>query len=380
MSATTVRVVVIGILVAAPTTGALVPPTTAIGMVETATAESTGEDADTGSGGVVDETTRLELEKLRQEIRQLELDNQRRDSWPGRLLDFLPLLTALTAVVGALLALWKHLVETSRQRDLDRQQREREQLRRFDELLASAIDKLGSDSEAQQASGAVLLRTFLKRRHAEFHELLYLTTVANLKVEHPRAVNRLLVATFEEALRLLLAARGSEVRHGQLDLVGARLARVDAAGLDLEGADVAFADLTGADLTGANLRRLKGHSVTLDGARLSKAVLGEARLQEASAQRALFHDTDLVAADLQKAVLRGAKFFQARCQSAHMERADLRGAEFSGADVNDAYFTGARWDETALRSMATGAHNWRKAHFDSEVVSRLEALSAGEQA
>jgi uncharacterized protein YjbI with pentapeptide repeats len=277
--------------------------------------------------------------------------------------------TAATAAAGLLLTY-------SRQRRLDREQRQNEteqreldSRRHLDERFSAILSDLGDASEALQAAAAVSLLSFLRREHDAFHHQVRLVTLANLKVPHSDAVNKLLVRVLEAALRTCAPLDPIE-----RDLSRAKLARANLAGLDLTEGDVAFADLTGADLTKAILYRARGFGALLEKARLCDgADLREARFHEVRAAGANFCDSNLRAAHMKKADLTGAQFNRARLQSAHFEEAVLTGAEFEQADLNDAYFKAATLDDRSLKSIK-GALNWRKAHFSPEYEQRLEAV------
>jgi uncharacterized protein YjbI with pentapeptide repeats len=317
------------------------------------------------------QNTSLEQAKLRQEIRKLELENERTSSLLGGFLALAPFITALVAIVGISLTIWKQIGENAK----DREQREADSLRRFDESYTRAVENLCSDSPALQISAAASLPTFLKHRYKEFHTALFGLLVANLKIDRDRAVKSFLIQAFEQALRLQLEKTDPDVR-GELNLSRADLRGVDLEGLDLTrfGAiDLADADLSHANLTGAILRRTRGYKVTLVSTRLSRSDLEEARLNHARASDVRLHDVSLISATLKDADLRQGQFQRARLQSAHLERADLRGAHFEGANLNDTYFNGAALDRTALKSILV-ARNWRNAHFDDATRKLLDDL------
>lgn len=316
---------------------------------------------------------RLEDEKLREEIRNLQRERSLWAMFPS----YAGVLTGIAAIATLFLTARQHL----RQRSVELQRQEAEAVRRLDELFNNVVTNLGSDSPALQASAAVSLLSFLRDdppAYGAYHEQVFWLLVAQLKVDHGREVNQLLVRVFERAVRLYLAeseARGVEL--GDLDLSRALLKRVDLSGLEsLPPLDVAFARLDGANLRHTRLRQARGFNVCLEGALLSGADLSEARLKQAVAPRAVFHDAFMAGVKLQKAVLTKAQFQRARLQSAHLQGADLTGANFQQADVNDTFFQGATLDTAALRTLATGAHNGDKAHFDPATQARIDELQA----
>lgn len=331
---------------------------------------------------------RLQNEKLEQEIRKLRLENERSSSLFGAVLAVAPFVTVLVAVAGVALTLWKQLTDSThsrreamRQQQLDREQRERESLRRFDESYGKAVQNLAADSRALQVSAAVSLMSFLKSRYEEFHPDILALLIAHLKLDCEEATNKLLVQAFERAIRL---ESTRTVLGADLDLVGAKLPNVDLEGVALSvpgGActvDFAFADLRHARLVDVALWRARGYGANLDGARLSRANLQEARLNRVLARDARLHGTILVSATLKEADLQQSEFCQARMQSAHLEGANLTKARFEGANLNDAYFMGVKGLEPVVLKSITRAKNWRNAHFDNDTTELLNAI-AGNQ-
>jgi len=331
-------------------------------------------------------TQQLEQEKLREEIRKLQHENRNEhglrgffSQYSGSLTAFV---TALVAVGGLWLTIRQQTRERARQQDQDRQQRDRdreqrelESQRQLDERFTSILNDLGSASEAVQAGAAISLLTFVRPEHEAYHRQVRLAALANLKVEHPPAVTRILIDVLEAAFRA--ADRLDSIER---DLSRAELERIDLSGLDLSEADLAFANLRGANLSNATLTRARGFGVELAKARLSgdKTDLEAARLQEAKGAGALFHNARLVSAHLERATLPGAEFQGAQLQAAHFEGADLRGAKFEQAVLRDTYFVSregekAQLDEAALKSISR-ALDWEGAHFAPEHEERIRAF------
>ncbi len=358
----------------------------------------------------------LERRKLQQEIRQLELGNDRAAGPLGWLLTVGPLVTVLIGVITLGAALWKQSrdlaaartsaddqaaqwraeltqqqraesekaaqwrAELLRLQELDRENRVNEQVRRFDERISAVAANLGSDNPALRLNGAAALGLFTKPRYHDLHCDLLNIVVANLKAKPEDAVSDLLRGHLARLLRLLFEPGRVDPGVGdRLDLTRLNLYRLDLHGLDLRGQvtmDLAFSTLTLANFRECNLFRARGGEAELDRAHFSRAKMDEARFNKATlTQPAYFHETSLVSATFDDAVLPGTDFQRARLQGAKFRRAVLRGAHFEGANLADAYFTEAVLDEAALRSIATGAANWRQARFDPGARERLEALS-----
>jgi uncharacterized protein YjbI with pentapeptide repeats len=313
----------------------------------------------------------LEAQKLREEIRELELANDREDSVAGDLLAIAPFVTVLVGVAGLVLPLWKEARERRRQRQRELDQAKLEARRRFDQQFAAAVANLGADKVATQVSAAVSLKSFLTPEYKGFHDEVYSVVSASLTVEHPDMVIRFLVDVFEKAVRLRLDHHPDRA----LNLARCQLPRVDLSDLSLRGADLAFATLKNANLNGANLYRARGIRAMLAGARVSRATLDEVRFHKVRGAEAQFHGSRLISAEFRRADLRAAEFHQAKLQGAHFDRANLRGARFDQAELADTYFYDARFDDTALASLINAAgRSWRKAHFDSAIAERLEYL------
>lgn len=345
-------------------------------------------------------TDELERRKLEQEIRQLELENDRTSGPMGWFLAVGPFVTVVVGVLTLGATLWKQShdlaaarrnsdeqasqwrAEFLRIQELDRANRVTEHLRRFDERISAVAGDLGSDSPTLRLNGAAALGLFVKARNHDLHCDLLNIVVANLKAGPEHAVSDLLRGHLTKLLRLLFdPGRALDPDLGdRLDLTGVDLYRLDLHGLDLRGTvvlDVAFSDLTHANLRETRLFRARGGEAVLDHAHFSRARMDEARFNKAKVTKApaYFHETSLVSATFDDAVLPGSDFRRARLQGAKFRRADLRGAHFEEANLADAYFQGAVFDEATLRSIARGARNWRKAWFDPAVLASLVALS-----
>ena len=312
----------------------------------------------------------LQNERLRQEILKLQLENKKRNSFWELLPSYATIITTLVAVIGVFVTIWRQINE----RELDRKQREDESLRRLDERFTSIVSNLGSESAAIQAGAAVSILTFLKPEYMVFHNQVFMLLLANLKIQHSDAVNKLLIGAFEKAIRIHWQSLRKQDEQFELDLSRAHLDRIDLSNTDLTGADLGFTELGHANLTDAVLFRARGFGAQLEKARLSRANLNEARFREANFRGAQFHGSNLVAADLKETDLEEAQFYQARMQSAHLDKAKLRGAKFEQANLSDAFFYGADLNEYTLRSILK-AFNWQKAHFDEDVKAKLGELA-----
>jgi uncharacterized protein YjbI with pentapeptide repeats len=312
----------------------------------------------------------LETEKLRQEVTQLQIENENATSPLQKYSSYATLLTAIVAVVGVFVTIWKQFTERQR----DREQRETESRRRLDEKFSSIIADIGSDNSSLQVSATVSLMTFLRDEYKEFHEQVYLILLANLKLKHNLQVNRLLIQAFEKAIRLKINTLPKDNDLEGLDLTNLNLYRIDLSNIALKNVDFAFSELELANLEETNLFRVKGYKTNFRKAQFTDAILTEARLAKANLENAHLHRTNLVSSNLKETNLRGAQFYQAKLQSAHLENSDLKGAQFYEANINDAYFNDAKIDAQAKRSIIK-AYQWKLAHFDEKVMNELLELS-----
>jgi uncharacterized protein YjbI with pentapeptide repeats len=347
-------------------------------------------------------SSQLQDEKLRQEIKQLQISNAQDSSPLHSALAWAPFVTALGAIAAVGATLWKQTSDLAAARTQlhddhektrvaneqwqqnfledqrsSRQQQEQESLRRFDTNLSMVITNLGAASETLQVNAAAALATYIKPRYAEFHCDLLLVVAANLRLRPSAAVTRALRSDLERLLRLVFGdpeAYGDDLPR-DLDLSRASLERLDVSAVDFRGVvvDVAFADMSEARLAGAKLFRMRGREVHLERAYCSRAVLGEARLDGAYCGNVVLHNANLVSASLKHADLRGAQFQEASMQEAHLEGANLEGADFTKANLANTYFGGAQFDEEALHSIARGALRWRdNKNFDVATKQALE--------
>ncbi len=335
----------------------------------------------------------LDEEKLRQEIRKLELENQKLGGWRDFVSSNAGFITAIVAVLGVIITIWKQMdenksrrkqFEVARQQDLERHERERKQRleaiaeerkRRMEANLASVVEKLGSPDPQVQDSAALSILSFLR---PEFEAQVFLILLSTFRLPQSDRAHGILISGFEKLVRNLVGKRAAALQDDQAEMPDwnfsrTNLKRVNLSKLGLQETDWAFADLRSSNLSGANLFRAKGWKVNFENARLSGAVLQEARLMKAKLRNAHLHGAVLISANLKKADLRGARLQRARLQSAHLDKAVLLGAGFHDANLNDTFFLGAKFDDASLQSILKARH-WERAHFDATVKEKLNGL------
>jgi len=325
-------------------------------------------------------STALERQKLQAEITKLRKEAAKIDHEEGvvgDVVDLAPLITALVALGGLIATFWKQISESSRQRQLDREEREKARAQRFDEQFQQTAENLSSKNGEVRAAAAASIELFMRPEYEDFHRRLFLLLLGALRFPRGDIGDKLLVRTFQAVAAEQIAAMRRNGSRAAIDISNCHLDYVRLPDVDLAGVDMAFASLHGADLSRSRLRRARGREVDLSGARLSDCDLGEARLVGAKLVKASLPKADLVSAKLQRADATGASFRGARLQEVQLDGAVLRGARFEGANLNNGFFRGASFDQGSLRSIAHGAIAWREANWDADVLEALEAISAG---
>jgi uncharacterized protein YjbI with pentapeptide repeats len=350
------------------------------------------------------ERERLEIERLRKEIRRLDREHDRGFFTATNL-------ALLGVAVPALIALLTLAVGSASQR---RQRR--------DEQFTAIVQDLAAEEPVRRLAGLLGVRPFLGLREpgddsrlarwragrAEAATRHYRPMIFRLARElsrdrgaeirrdararrpaEPEPCPHHLAQISDNALGRTFAAvlrahfprlpTGRE-RRGELDLKeaylsGGDLSRLDLQSIPLNGALLEDARLTesvldSVDLRRACLRRVRAERASLVQTRLEDSNLQAARLIEARMPGARMHGAVLVSAELRRTDLRRAWFSHAALQAAHLDGADIRGAHFEGADLNDAYFCGVTVDDDAVESILR-ADNWDQAYYDPDLRARL---------
>jgi len=333
--------------------------------------------------------TALNKEQLAQQIKQLQLQNDRSiASWfwnSGGTLG--TIVAGLLAVAGVLVT----VVFNLRKDRKDRQEAHRNELKdrqearakQAEERFQSAVTGLGDEKEGAKIGAAILLRTFLRPGYEQFYTQTFDLAVAHLRLPstpHPpddpntamplTTLRQALIVVFKEAFPLArsqnnerpqsLDARGIQLDNAYLRGADLKLAwmpraslrkvnlrNADLNGAHLRGADLTEAHLRGADLTKADLRRADLRGAYLNGAHLTEAYLCDADLSKAH----------LTGADLTKADLGGAHLTEANLNIADLSGADLSGADLRGATLSVTDLTKADLSEADLSGADLG---WAK--------------------
>ena len=320
-----------------------------------------------------------QLEKVKQEVKKLKNENKEKTFF--RILPtYAGLITAIVAVVGAIISFLKYLKE----KENENYQKMQEIKIRKEEKFDSIIKRLCSLEESEKASAAVSLQTFFTEDYKEFHRQAYLILLASLKTDLSHNINALIVKSFETALRLNVLKQESgdpeskDKRFNiELDLSRINLHKIDLQNIKgLAHADFSFSNLQYANLVDCNLVKCNGYKTNLKGARLSRSNLLEGRFIKANFEKAHFHGANLVSAKLKNANLKSAEFQQALLQDAHLDGATIYGARFEHANLNNTYFRNIKYHESDLLSILKAKdRSWEKANFSESTRKKLIRLS-----
>jgi uncharacterized protein YjbI with pentapeptide repeats len=326
--------------------------------------------------------TALTKEQLTQQIKQLQLQNDRSFwSWlwssGGGIAP--AVFAALAAVVVAFFPFRQWLGNQKEDR-----------AKQAEERFQTVVEGLSSDKEQAKLGAAIVLRTFLQPGYEQFNEQTFELAVDILQLQpHPtdltqppsalsRALTGILVEVFPLARDALKAKQKEKQPSGlPLEIISQKL---DAGSIQLDKANLYYADFSQAWMPDAQLRQ-----AFLYGASLSGAQLRHAKLMKADLRWADFRNTELRGADLSEINcfvdqdytnddashidLSGANLSGAILRGANLKGAilktytgpsgtfpiDLSGADLSGADLTNADLSGANPEAaTSLKDAKMG--------------------------
>jgi glycosyltransferase involved in cell wall biosynthesis len=273
-------------------------------------------------------------EKSREELIKLKVENEQSTLfWRTFLTSFLPVVTVLVALIGALPALRTYLAG-----------REKERVDRASEELNEVFKHLLSDNPREQAFGVVGLQHFLEPEQEEFHLRTLTALAAAARVpegadESKAEVIRSVRIAFEKAARLLSGEAFTNVSWQNANLGAAALHGFDAPGIDFRDAVLRDSDL-------------------------SSAVLRDARFDNAQLQGANLTGTDLRGANLEHADLAGATLVDAKLGGASLLSTKVWDLKLAGADLEAALL-----DPDAFPWQLVP--DWRRARLDAPLRERL---------
>ncbi len=355
--------------------------------------------------------TALAKKKLALQVQQLQNQLEDQNNWFAN--NSTALIAAITALIVAIIGFYqwrgnqnaerrkeivaqdKELSDRADAREKERAAQEKEskyrkeaqdkELRdRAEERFQAAVTALGSENEATQVGGAILLRSFLNEEDERIYGRYYTQTfdlaVAYLRLSKtsqllvdPDVLSSLpestsapvplsplrqaLIVVFKEAFPLARDWLKGQHQTNQfsplsLDATGVKLDYASLVDADLElvwmqEASLRKADLGGVDLSGANLWRTNFNETNLRnadlrGANLRRADLSQADLRGANLRKANLPQADLNGSQLQRADLNEANLRWANLSHAGLFRADLSGADLTEANLRDTDLRGVK--------------------------------------
>jgi uncharacterized protein YjbI with pentapeptide repeats len=328
--------------------------------------------------------TVLNKEKLNQEIKQLQQNNDRGLGdwlWSNTTAVLSSFLSTLVVVIGALIGFRQWSVgrrDTQRKEADDRiaaqdkelKDRQNEREKRAEERFQSTVMGLGDAKDGIRISAAILLRTFLRPEHELFYIQIFDIAVANLRLPRiphtpedrntPQSLTTLsqaLVVVFKEVFPLARSQnKGSSpsLDAARIQLDNAYLALADLKNVWMPHAYLRRANLKGTDLSQANLSGADLRGAILEGTNLKGTDLSQANLSGADLKGADLKDADLKGADLgdgaklNDANLSKVILSRAKLNKARLDRANLEGANLEGANLFKANLEGANLKEASL--------------------------------
>ena len=382
-------------------------PVSAAGAYEGASGLATLVTVTVRATPTVDATgTALSKEQLTQQIKQLQLQNDRSiAAWFWNVSATLgTIVAALLAVAGVLVTIVVNFRQSTRSqkeahnKDLEdhkaeRERRDEEQKRwledhkaererqdeeqqrwlkdqvaerekRAEERFQSVVAGLGSEREEAKVGAAIMLRTFLQPGYKQFYRQSFDLTVAHLRLRPvdpntpaPRDLNAPTPLDPSESVPLdPLSQALITVFKESFPLACKALMDQEKSQFDPQSLDASRIRLDNAYLVESDLKGIWMREAFLIKADLRKADLSEARLTKTCFGRANLRGTNLCKAYLYKADLRGAYLRGAYLRGAILRKADLRGAHlrgahFNGANLNEADLNGAHLRGADLRTV-----------------------------
>jgi uncharacterized protein YjbI with pentapeptide repeats len=316
----------------------------------------------------------LQNEKLRQEIRQLQLANGDAESFWHAALAQLPWFTVILGVITLGLGWQKQMTDQKIQRREYLDQQERDRQTKVETDFTRTVGNLGADSESLQAGAAALLPVYIRDRDTVPNSLLLPVIVANLRVTRTPVVRDLLLKALREYIHQANALEPEQVY--EVDLSGADLTGLALTGLSTQNFTFTLREckIWKGRMAGLELWKLSAERADFSEASFRDANLGQAKLTHLIAHEAAFDGARMMSAELRGSDLRHSTFRNCSLQSAHFDKADLRGCRFENSNLSDTYFNDTRLDPEVIRSIRKTS-SWQRAHFDQSVKASLQAIS-----
>jgi len=307
--------------------------------------------------------TALAKEQLKLQVQQLQNQLQDQNNWFAN--NSTALIAAAATVIVALFGIFQWAITVRQTQDKDLKDREEERRKeiaaqdkelrdRAEERFKAAITALGSENEATQVGGAILLRSFLNKADEAIYGRYY-TQIFDLAVSYLRLPRMSeppldpdgLPATPEDPnvavpltpLRQALVDVFKEVFPFACEILKKQSGRFVPQSLDASRIR----------LDGMSLERAELNDIYMRGATLTDAHLDKAYLTGALLMKANFTGADLWGIHLDGAALHNAIFTKATLITAELMNADFTDADFTDADLCGADLSGAKLSGTKLR-------------------------------
>jgi Pentapeptide repeats (8 copies) len=234
--------------------------------------------------------TALQKEQLILQNKQLQQSDDRGFSawlWSNAAAIVASFLSTLVVVIGALIGFrqWRTNREDARRKEVEAQDKDLKA--QAEERFRAAVTALGSENEATQVGGAILLRSFLNKKDEKVYGRYY-TQIFDLAVAYLRfqrtsdpkkdPFRQALIVVFKEALPIVrnkLIADGADREDAGV------LPSLDASRIQLDHASLRWADLKQVWMPSASLQKAILFKADLTGARLKWADLTGVNLLEA---------------------------------------------------------------------------------------------------
>jgi uncharacterized protein YjbI with pentapeptide repeats len=283
-------------------------------------------------------------------------------------------LSTLVVVIGALIGFrqWRtNRNDTLTKEANDRKEAQEKDLRaQAEERFKAAVTALGSENEATQVGGAILLQSFLntadKKTYRRYYAQIFDIAVAYLRLPNtslltedrerkplspkdlPAPVQltplrQALIAVFREAFTL-----AREQGSRRLDATGIQLDHAYLVDADLKQAWVPYASLRKAEFAYASLQGAYLRGSHFEGAEFVGANLKGANFTIAHLEGVNFNDAHLEEANLGGSHLKGAYFEDAHLKGAQLGNADLSGVHLNRTDLTDADLSNSNLEEANI--------------------------------
>ncbi len=324
--------------------------------------------------------TALSKEQLTQQIKQLQLQNDRSvAAWLWNSIATLgSVIAAVVGGVGVLVTVgfnfqqWKKSQDATLDKDRaarqdaldkdraarqdaqdkDLKDRQDERAKQAEERFQKVVDGLGSEKEQMRIGAAIMLHTFVQPDYRQFYQQAFELAVANLRLQQPLVNFDQPPSSLNQALAVILRDIYADLYQSLKEKYKAK----DYLSWDIitQALDAGFVKLDKTYLYDVHWEQIYMPQVYLQYAFLQSAHLTGAYLQNAHLMNTDLSGADLTYADLTNADLTNttltfADFSGATLPGAHLNGAILDGASFKKTDSSVVNLSGADLTNAKLR-------------------------------